>query len=133
MCFPVTKIHYKYEAEVKPWGRIVTDVKQTHKMSSIRTLTLKFVKTSKVISTLSETCFYRYLLGTFHFWTYSLHSALTFNMLWFFSFVVFLWFLVVGFFFFFNVARLSKVADLLRYLIIFAHRQGVEYNQYLGK
>lgn len=81
-------------------------------MSSIRTLTLKFVKTSKVISTLSETCCYRYLLDFGNISLLNLLLALSFSI-----------YCVVGFFFFFHVAWKSKITDLLGYLIIFAHRQ----------
>lgn len=90
-------------------------------MSSIRTLTLKFVKTSKVISTLSETCCYRYLLDFGNISLLNLLLALSFSI-----------YCVVGCFFS-NVAGKSKIADLLGYLIILAHRQIDEYIQYLGK
>lgn len=99
----------------------MTDVKQTHKMSSIRTLTLKFVKTSKVISTLSETCCYRYLLDFGNISLLNLLLALSFSI---YCVVVLV---------FFHVARKSKIADLLKYLIIFAHRQIVGFIQYMGK
>jgi len=102
----------KYQAEVKLWYRIVTDVKQTYQMSSIRTLALKFAKTSKAISTLSETCCYRYLLDFGNISLLNLVFALHFTI-----------YKVHNFFsFFLHVAGKTRIADLLRYLLIFAPR-----------
>lgn len=41
----------------------MTDVKQTWRMNGLTTFSLKFVKSSKVIFTISETCCYRYPLA----------------------------------------------------------------------